>query len=458
MDSRDAIDFGREPVGQLFKKMFLPTLIAMVSMVVLNITDGAFIGHGVGSDALAAVNIISPLFMVSGGIGMMFGIGGSVVASIHLSHGKVKAANINITQSLIGAAFISLLLSVVLLTHLRETCLLFGASDALVPLASSYMVWIAALMPLIVISGVGVFIMRLDGSPKLAMCFEVGSVILNVIGDWLLIFPMKMGIAGAAMATSISFALSGVATAVYLLFFSKTLHIYKLKLSVKSFMLTLRNLIYQIRLGGSAFLGEVAISFVIIVGNCQFMRYLGEDGVAAYSVGCYLLPIAFMFGNAIVQSAQPIISFAYGAGDRKRIFQAMRVALLCAVLTGMLGYAFIALGDNWVSTTFLPAGCPAWHLCRAGLPLFGISFLFVILNLVLIGYYQSTERALPATVFTFLRGLIFMLPAFLLIPEFYGIKGLWLAQAVSEMATLSCVSVVILWHRRSNLHRSFKSV
>src|SRR5574344_167090 len=100
---RDAVDFGRSDVGKLFRQMLLPTLIGMISMVVLNLTDGAFVGRGVGSNALAAVNIVAPLFTITSGFGLMFGIGVSIVASIHLAKGKPKAANINITQALIAA-------------------------------------------------------------------------------------------------------------------------------------------------------------------------------------------------------------------------------------------------------------------------------------------------------------------------------------------------------------------
>lgn len=448
-DNRDSIDFANEPVGKLFRQMFLPTLVAMVSMVVLNITDGAFVGHGVGSDALAAVNIIAPIFMVMGGIGLMFGIGGSVVASIHLAKGKVKAANINITQALAGSFLVGLILGIIMLCNQRATCLLFGASEKLIPLAESYLVWIAALIPFCVMCNVGMFMVRLDGSPRLAMWLNLISAALNMFGDWLLIFPMHMGLAGAAIATSVSYALCGIAVIIYLAFFSKTLKLYKLRMTKKSMMLSLRNLGYQMRIGVSAFLGEIAIAFIIVIGNYQFIKYLGEDGVAAYSVCCYLMPIAFMFGNAIVQSSQPIISFAHGIMDKdesntdavKRIMQAMKIDVGTAIICGIGGMFFIWLASSWVSTTFLPSGCNAWKICNEGLPLFSTCFLFVILNLTMIGYFQSTEKALPATVFTLLRGIVFMLPAFICMPLLLGATGLWVSQTVSEIFTLLCIII-----------------
>jgi len=440
LEMKDNIDFAKEPVGKLFRQMFLPTLVSMVSMVVLNITDGAFVGHGVGSDALAAVNIVAPLFMIIGGVGLMFGIGSSVVASIHLSRGKHKVACINVTQGVISGFMIGVVIGAVMLMFPRETCLLFGSSEALVPLATSYLKWLALLMPLCILANIGMFMIRLDGSPRLAMWLNLIAAAMNLIGDYVLIygidFPFSiepMGLEGAAIATSFSFGLEGLATLVYLLFFSKSIKLHRIKLSYRSMLLSLRNTGYQMRVGMSAFLGEMAISAMFIVGNYQFMKYLGEDGVAAFSVCCYLTPICFMFGNAIVQSSQPIISFAYGQGDGGRIVSAMRINVITAICCGVIGTAFIFIGSNWVCSTFLPEGCRAWTLACEGLPLFGTCFLFVILNLTLIGYYQSTEKNTHATSFTLLRGIVLLLPAYILLPMQLGNMGLWLSQTVCEM-------------------------
>ena len=103
---KDSIDFGSMDISTLFRKLLVPTVLGMVFSAIFVITDGIFVGKGIGSDALAAVNITAPLFMIAAGIGLMFGVGGSVVASIHLSQGKRKAANINITQALVFSRFL----------------------------------------------------------------------------------------------------------------------------------------------------------------------------------------------------------------------------------------------------------------------------------------------------------------------------------------------------------------
>ena len=101
MMERDAIDWGTADIRILFRKFFVPTLLGMLSMSAVTAIDGIFVGHGVGSDGIAAVNICIPLLMIFTGIGLMAGVGSSVVASIHLARGKVKAARLNVTQALL---------------------------------------------------------------------------------------------------------------------------------------------------------------------------------------------------------------------------------------------------------------------------------------------------------------------------------------------------------------------
>ncbi|MCQ2111367.1 MAG: MATE family efflux transporter [Bacteroidaceae bacterium] len=454
-DNRDDIDFATVPVHRLFRKMFLPTLLGMISMVILNITDGAFVGHGVGSDALAAVNIAAPIFMITSGIGMMFGIGGSVVASIHLSHGNVKAARINITQSLAGAVSVGIVLGSLMVIFQKETCVLFGSNEALVPMASHYLRWIAAFQPLSIIGSVGLFAVRLDGSPKVAMWANVGASAMNIFLDWLLIFPMHKGLEGAAIATSVSFAIAGLCVLLYLLRFSKVIRLYRLKLSWKSLSLSWRNLKYQMKLGSSALLGEIAISCVLIIGNYRFIKFLGEDGVAAFSVGCYCLPIIFMLGNAIVQSVQPIISYGYGAGHVTRLRQALRLAVMTAICGGLLSMAILYFGASVITDLFIPRSSQAWQICRDGLPYFSIGSIAVCINLVIVGYFQSVERPFAATLVTLLRGIVIMLPAFILLPMLLGTPGLWLALPITELTTLMLIG--IFWRRTCNKLNNFTS-
>jgi len=421
---RDAIDFEKDPVKEVFVRMLFPTMLGMVSLVILNITDGAFVGRGAGPLALAAVNIIAPVFMFISGLGLMFGIGGSVAAGIHLAKGDTKAANIHMTQAILGSFLLSAILGAIMLCFKEETCRLFGASDLLLPEACTYLKWIAAFEPLCALEIVCMFFVRLDGSPKFASATSVVMSAANIILDYIFIFPLHMGLEGAAIATSICYGASGLTSFIYLAFFGKKLHLYRLKASWKSLKLTLRNWGYQIKIGISGLIGELGMAIMIVVGNYQFIRLLGEDGVAAFSVACYCSPIIFMMGNSIVQSVQPIISYAHGACLPHRIRESRSTAIQTAIISSLVISLIMWMGAPKITSIFLEAGTPAWEMCKFGLPLFGSSVVFVLINLIMVGYYQAIEKAFHANMVTLLRSLIVLVPAFLLMPLLCSALGL----------------------------------
>ncbi len=166
---RDAIDFGTANVSSLFKKLFFPTLLGMLGMSAMTAIDGIFIGHSVGSDGIAAVNIICPPLMLLTGLGLMTGTGCSVVAAVHLSHGKVKAARINVTQAFLFSTVVAAAPIALLLGFTDTAARLLGSSEHLLPLVRDYIIWNVPSWFFMVWEGVALFVIRLDGAPKVAM-------------------------------------------------------------------------------------------------------------------------------------------------------------------------------------------------------------------------------------------------------------------------------------------------
>jgi len=436
---RDSIDFGKSKIGPLFRSIFFPTLLSMVFTSLLTVVDGIFVGQGVGSDALAAVNIVAPLFLVTTGIALMFGVGVSVVASIHLSQGNNKAADINVTQALVVAPMLMAILSVILYFGRIPFLRLMGCSDALLPLALQYLIPLLPGCVFILIETIGTFVIRLDGSPRFASAVGIVPGILNIFLDWLFVFPMKMGIAGSSVATTVCCAIASAMVAWYMLRRSQSVRLYRLKLSRTSLYLTVRNIGYMSRSGFSSMLGELAMSMIMLTGNYVFIRWMGEDGVAAFSVACYLYPIVFMVNNSVAQSAQPIISFNYGAGKEDRVRETFRLSLRTAAICGLLATAVLTLGATPLISLFLQAGTKPYEIATAGLPLFAVSSVFFALNIAIIGYYQSIELNGRATLYMLLRGLVFLVPAFILMPQLIFPQGMWLAVPVSECLTLGVI-------------------
>lgn len=436
---RDSVDFGKSKIGPLFRSIFFPTLLSMVFTSLLTVVDGIFVGQGVGSDALAAVNIVAPLFLVTTGIALMFGVGVSVVASIHLSQGNNKAADINVTQALVVAPMLMAILSVILYFGRILFLRLMGCSDVLMPLALQYLIPLLPGCVFILIETIGTFVIRLDGSPRFASAVGIVPGILNIFLDWLFVFPMKMGIAGSSVATTVCCAIASAMVVWYMLRQSQSVRLYRLKLSRTSLYLTVRNIGYMSRSGFSSMLGELAMSMIMLTGNYVFIRWMGEDGVAAFSVACYLYPIVFMVNNSVAQSAQPIISFNYGAGKGDRVREAFRLSLRTAAICGLLATAVLTLGAIPLISLFLQAGTKPYEIATAGLPLFAVSSVFFALNIAIIGYYQSIELNGRATLYMLLRGLVFLVPAFILMPQLIFPQGMWLAVPVSECLTLGVI-------------------
>ena len=446
---RDSIDFGKSKIEPLFHSIFYPTLLSMVFASLFTVADGIFVGQGVGSNALAAINIVAPLFLITTGLALMFGVGVSVVASIHLSQNNHKAAHINITQAFDVATLLMVVIAIAVFLFRIPFLRLLGSSDALLPLCQAYLLAILPGCVCIVIQMIGTFVIRLDGSPKFAASLEIFPGLLNIFLDWLFVFPMQMGVAGSGIASSISCAAAAAMVVWYMFFRAQNVKLLRLKLTLTSLYLTARNISYMARSGFSSMLGELAMSILLLTGNYVFMRALGEDGVAAFSVACYLYPIVFMVNNAVAQSAQPIISFNYGAGHHSRVQKAFRVSLTTATVCGVLATAFLTLGAKPLVALFLQTGTKAHEIAISGLPLFAISSIFFALNVDIIGYYQATEHNTRATLYMLLRGLLFLVPAFLLMPMIIFPQGLWLAVPVAECLTLA----VILLTNKGLTHR-----
>ena len=439
MAGRDDIDFGTTNISRLFTKMFIPTLLGMVSWSLLTVIDGIFVGRGVGSNGIAAINICYPIFLVLTGFALMVGMGASVVASIHLSQNNVKAARINVTQAMWFSTFVAIGVMIFALLAPEQISYMLGASQTLMPLVRDYLVYLIPSGIMLMWSIVGLFIIRLDGSPKYAMWCNVVPAMLNIFFDWLFIFPLGMGVKGAAIASAISTVIGGVMAFVYLVKYAGTLKMSGVKMSPISLTLSIRNIAYQCKIGFSALLGELTMAFVLFAGNYVFMKYLGDAGVGAYGVACYYTPFVFMFGNSIAQSAQPIISYNYGAGRWDRVHRTLAISVRAAVISSLFSIIAFTLFPEQLVHLFIAASDPAAQIAIEGFPYFATGFLFFILNLVAIGYLQSIEKVAASTVFALLRGVVFLFPAFLLLPEVMDVKGMWLALPLSELLTFVVV-------------------
>lgn len=441
---RDALDLGSGDIRATFRRILFPTLLGMLASSVFGITDGIFVGRGVGSDGLAAVNIVMPIFTLGTAFGLMFGTGTSVVAAIHLSQQNVKAARIVTTQSFLAVLTIGVLLAVGFYAFAEQILTLLGASDALRPLCRDYYLWFVPYTLFIMVQIVAQFVIRLDGDPRYASLLEIIPACINIFLDWLFVFPLHKGLMGAAFATSIGGSIGVAMGAWYMLRHPRTLVLYRLKRTLTSLRLSLRNVGYVMRVGFSGFLGEFSYSILTLVGNYVFLRCLGEDGVASYSVASYITPVVFMIITSISQSAQPLMSYNYGADNALRVRRTFRLALVTSVSVATVSALLFHFFADAVVSVFLSPTSSAFPLCRDGFALFVFSLPPMALSLTAISYFQSVKRTRTANFLTLLRSLLLPVPAFLLLPLWSQTRGPWLASPLSECLVITVVGIYAL--------------
>lgn len=442
MNKVNEMELGTRNVPGLFRKYFIPTLLGMLSMSAVAAVEGSFIGHGIGSDGIAAINICMPVLMVFTGIGLMAGAGASVISSVLLSKGKARAARVNATQAVVSVTLIALLPSALMMLFPSATARLLGASPHLTPMVREYLLWFVPSLLFQMWCSVCLFLIRLDGSPRMAMACNVISAILSVVFGWLFILKLEWGLMGAGLGYTVSLFIGGTAGLAYLTAFAGKLRLCPLKWNIRGLVYAFRNIAGQYRVGSSALLTEATLATFLLVGNWMFMKYLGDDGVGAFGIACYYIPFVYMVGNAIAQSAQPIISFNYGLGSQTRVREAGRVALLTSVGGGLILTAVFTFFPHLLVGLFISTDNPAARLAIEGFPYLSAAFVFFILNLCIIGYYQSVEDVRPATVFALLRGFVFLIPCFILLPKALGTPGIWLALFLSEALTFGGICLM----------------
>jgi len=386
--------------------------------------------------------------MLFTGIGLMAGAGASVSASILMSRGKLRAARVNVTQAVLLVSLVSVIPMALMYAYPTATARLLGASEHLAPMVREYMLWFLPQLLLQMLCSLSLFLIRLDGRPKLAGGLNVAEALMSVVFDWLFIIHLRWGMMGAAFSPTLALLIGALVGVAYLVFFARNVRLCRVKWQLRDLRVAAGNLLTQCKIGSSALLTEATLAMLMLVGNRVFASHLGDDGVGAFGIACYYIPFVFMVGNAIAQSAQPIISYNFGLGSSARVHATERIALFTSVGCGLVVSLLFTLCPHWLVSLFISTANPSAQLAISGFPLFSAAFVFFIVNLCAIGYFQSVERLRPATAFALLRGLILLVPSFVFLPHALGTAGIWLALALSEMTTTVLLVIYFLYVRK----------
>ncbi|MEG2305333.1 MAG: MATE family efflux transporter [Lachnospiraceae bacterium] len=418
------------PIFKLFFRYLIPSICGTMVTSIYVLADTIVIGKGLGIDAMAALNIILPIFNLFFGTGLLFGVGGSVLMSICRGRGDYEAGNTYFTISLLLNSIALLFWMILGVTHIEEIVRFLGATDVTMPYIMSYIPY--------VIWGMGVFFfssflqtfIRNDGAPKLAMIAVITGGILNVILDCLFVFTFHMGMAGASIASVI-----GAFVTVCILcthFFSKH---NGLHLCLKGFRIL--HIRYIFGNGLTSFLTEMSYGIVMFIFNLQLIRYVGDIGVSVFGIITNTVIVVNCLCNGINQAAQPIISTNFGAGLYSRTHQVQSLglktaAIICSVPT-LIGLFFPKL---FVSI-FLNPNEQILALAPTAIRIMFLAFVGIGLNMFIISYFQSTIQSMYSLGLCLLRSCILSVILVYLLPMFFGVNGIWIASPLAEILSLS---------------------
>ena len=417
------------PVSKIFFRYLIPAILANMVTSIYILADTIIIGKGIDTLAMAALNIILPLFNIFFGVGLLFGVGGSVLMSIARGRGDEQLGKCYFTLSVILNAITCLILTVLLWIFMEPVVHFLGATEATLPYIRDYAPYVILGLSAFAFSSLLQTFVRNDGAPKLAMIAVISGGVLNVILDLIFVFPLQMKMAGAAIASVIG----SLCTICILLlhFLSKT---NGLNFSLKGFSLSCIGRIFQN--GFTSFLVDITSGIVMFVFNIKILEYAGDNGVSMYGVICNTAIIVVCLCNGINQAAQPILSTNYGAGFTKRIGQirslGIKTALIICALPTILGLIM----PNMFTYIFLNPNEEILAMSPTAIRIYFIGFLAMGINMFVVGYFQSTAKPKLSLLVCLARGCVLSIIFVTILAPVFGINGIWASVPLAEFVTL----------------------
>lgn len=416
-------------VSKLFFRYLLPSISATMVTSIYVLADTIVIGQGIGPDAMAALNIVLPIFNLFFGIGLLFGVGGSVLMSIARGRGDKETGNRYFTMSFLLNALFCLLSTLVLSVLIEPLVLFLGASEVTLPYIREYAPYVIWGLSAFAFSSFLQAFVRNDGAPKLSMIAVISGGVLNIILDILFVYPLRMGMMGASIASVI-----GALCTVSILtthFFSKSCElgfVWKGS-SGKDVLRIFTN-------GFTSFLIEITSGITMFVFNIQLLKYAGDNGVTIYGVICNLVIIVTCLSNGIVQAAQPIVSTNHGAGLADRIEKVLhlgiRIALIICAVPTIMGM----IAPNLFTYIFIKPTPEVLALSPVAIRTYFIGFLVMGINIFIVGYFQATTKPLFSLILCLLRGCVLSIFFVLILAPQLELFGIWLATPIAEFVTL----------------------
>lgn len=422
------MDFLNDKIRTLYFKYLAAAFGSTLITSIYSIVDMAMVGQYHGPEGTAALAVVAPVWNVIYSLGLLMGIGGSVLFSTIRGREDSRTGRSNeyFTASMLGAAVLAAIVWVAIIFFDRELLLLFGAEEATLSLAREYVLPIKFVVPCFLFTQVLAAYLRNDGNPALATAGVLAGGIFNIFGDYFFVFACDMGAMGAGVATAGGAVISVIIMLVHFLTKKNSLQLVrpaKLLCKWKEICVT----------GFATFFIDIAMGILTILFNRQIMAYLGTNALAIYGVIVNVSTLVQCCAYSIGQASQPLFSTNFGAGKGERIREALKYALGTAVFFGLLWTVVCLAVPKPLIYVFMNPTEEVLQIAPMIIRRYGLSFLLLPLNVFSTYYFQAILKPKAAFIVSVSRGLVVSGIFIFLLPLLAGADSIWFSMPLTEL-------------------------
>lgn len=430
-------DLSQKKIGNLLLQYSIPAIIATTATSIYNIVDRIFIGQIVGPLAISGLTLTLPIMNIATALGTLVGSGAATMISIRLGEKRRNVAFRTLGNAIILNLIIGILFSIVGLLFIDEILTFFGASPLTLPYAKKFITIILIGNPITQMFFSLNTILRASGYPSKAMWSVLVTMFLNLILVFLFVYQLNWGIEGAALATIVG-QFFGLCIILHH-FWNKKSNIH-FKAFAFEFRWNITRHIFSI--GLSPFLLHLCTCLVVAIFNWQLVNYAGDYAVGAYGIINTIVGLVTVIILGLSHGMQPIVGYNYGARQYKRVTQTFWLTVGIGVTIATIGFVFMWLYPLQIAYCFTKDFLMS-ELIRSGLKIYILMFPILGFQIVASNFFQSIGKPRLSIFLSISRQIIFLIPAILILPHYYGLNGIWYAMPIADF--LSTILSVILF-------------
>lgn len=420
----------------------LPSILMMIFTSVYGVVDGFFVSNYVGRTPFAAVNLIMPVLIITGCIGFIFGTGGAALISKTVGEGDRKRANAIFSMNVWVSAGLGVAVATIGFVLMPTLARLLGAEGALLEGCVLYGRINLIALPFFILQYEFQCLFAAAEKPKLGLYVTLASGFTNMILDWLFVAVFRFGLAGAAVATSLSQFIGGAVPLVYFALPNKSLfRLCRPCFDLKAIAKTCSN-------GSSEFMSSVSSSIVGMLYNFQLMKYAGESGISAYGVLMYVSLVFHSIFIGYSVGSSPIISYNFGAENYTRLREMMKKGLVIISVSAAAMFAAGELLSEPFARLFVSYDAELLEMTTRAFRFYSFSFLPSGFSIFGSAFFTALNDGLTSALISFLRTLVFQVAAVLIFPLIWELDGIWLSIVGAEIMAIIVTSVFFIAKRK----------